>query len=71
MLCQVTGRHKNWSISLLYVRDGNSGHDVEGPKLELNPGEWVKLDFDIPRMDGACLIELGSSSFLQAARMLW
>ena len=46
-------------LACLYVRDGNSGHDVEGPKLELNPGEWVKLDFDIPRMDGACLIEAG------------
>jgi len=46
-------------LACLYVRDGNSGHDVEGPKLELNPGEWVKLDFDIPRMDGACLIEGG------------
>jgi ADP-ribosylglycohydrolase len=46
-------------LACLYVRDGNSGYDVEGPKLELNPGEWVKLDFDIPRMDGACLTEAG------------
>ncbi len=41
------------------MKDGNSGSYVEGPKLELVPGEWSELSFDIPSMEGACLEEAG------------
>ncbi len=46
-------------LACLYVMDGNAGQYVEGPKIELTPGEWTKLDFDIPKMEGACLEEAG------------
>lgn len=46
-------------LACLYVKDGNSGRFIEGPKQDLIPGEWMKLDFDIPRMEGVCLEEAG------------
>ena len=46
-------------LACLYVKDGNSGYFVEGPKTDLNLGEWTKLTFNIPGMDGACLVEAG------------
>lgn len=46
-------------LACLYVKDGNSCNYIEGPKLELIPGQWKELYFDIPKMEGACLEEAG------------
>ena len=46
-------------IACLYVKDGNTGQYMEGPKKDLIPGQWVELNFAIPRLEGACLEEAG------------
>lgn len=46
-------------LARLYVRDGNEDKRYYGEKIELTPGEWTKLTFEIPVMDGVCLEEAG------------
>lgn len=43
----------------MYVKDHHSGQEITGPKVLCRSGEWVRLEFDIPHMDGALLEEAG------------
>ncbi len=43
----------------LYVRDRNSGELVEDSYIELRPGQWSELRFDIPSRPHALLDEMG------------
>lgn len=43
----------------LYALDGNSGIRHYANNVTLAPGEWMKLTFDLPRMNGACIEEIG------------
>ncbi|OPJ60217.1 ADP-ribosylglycohydrolase family protein [Clostridium oryzae] len=47
------------AAACLYVKDGNSGKYYESCAIQLEPGTWQKLNYDIPRIDGACLEEMG------------
>jgi len=46
-------------IACLYVKDDNSNQFIEGSKIDLVPGQWAELNWDIPRLEGACLTEAG------------
>jgi ADP-ribosylglycohydrolase len=54
-------------LACLYVKDSNSGCYVESPKSDLVPGEWTEFDFNIPKMEGACLEEAGVKLILKNA----
>lgn len=43
----------------LYVRDGNSDKDISGCEVNIKPGIWQELSFNIPSLEGACLEEMG------------
>lgn len=43
----------------LYVKNGNTGEFIESEKVTLIKGEWQKLTFDIPCLDGVCIEEVG------------
>ncbi|MFW5986285.1 MAG: ADP-ribosylglycohydrolase family protein [Halanaerobiales bacterium] len=43
----------------MFVQDRNSGQKFYSSKFDLVPGEWVKIDYTIPVMKGACLQKAG------------
>jgi hypothetical protein len=43
----------------LYVKDGNENKRHYGPTVELIPGQWESLIYEIPSMKGVCLEEAG------------
>lgn len=45
--------------AILYVKDGNTNRYIEGSSSTLKAGHWQKLSFQIPRLEGACLEEMG------------
>ncbi|HEX7066058.1 MAG TPA: ADP-ribosylglycohydrolase family protein [Bacillales bacterium] len=43
----------------LYVKDCNENRRYYGEKVEMIPGEWIRLNYEIPKMKGVCLEEAG------------
>ena len=43
----------------LYVMDGNGRRHILSPWSNLKAGEWSRLSFDIPKLEGACIEEAG------------
>lgn len=47
--------------AVLYVKDGNSDTDtcLYGDRIQLKPGTWQMLQYRIPPLTGACIVEAG------------
>ncbi|BFT74737.1 ADP-ribosylglycohydrolase family protein [Paenibacillus sp. P36] len=43
----------------LYVKDGNSGTRYYGDTVLLSAGQWIRLVFQIPRLNNCCLEQAG------------
>lgn len=57
------------ALVCLYVKDIRSGRIYEGPKEQLQKGEWKELEFSVPALEGALLGEMGFCFHVQGTHM--
>lgn len=46
-------------MACLYIRDRNSNSEYMSERLELTPGIWHDLEYQVPALQGACIEEAG------------